>query len=346
MIRRGRPLVVAVWFLLLTALPVRAQEPSVRALLFYSPDDAACQSLLNDVLPPLLIEHGRNLSVLTIDVGRSESRKMFESALSALDIPSDEQFIPLIIVGEKHLSGLASIRDGLPGLIEEGLRNGGTEWPAIPGLDKVLRDAGFTQAPDTAWEKFLNDQPGNTLSVIVLAGMLFSLLASILFTFRPAPKILASIPAWVFPLLLAVGFAAAAYLTYTENTRSDVFCGGISHCTDVQNSPYSKIFGVIDVGEFGLLGYTLIGLSWLIHRFGNTKVRTVAAIAMFGFAVFGVSFSSYLTFLEPFVVGATCLWCLTSAVIMALILPLTILPVHEAIQSYTAAGNAHHPAGG
>jgi uncharacterized membrane protein len=33
-----------------------------------------------------------------------------------------------------------------------------------------------------------------------------------------------------------------------------------------------------------------------------------------------VLFSIYLTFLEPFVIGATCAWCLTSALIMTLLL--------------------------
>ncbi len=33
-------------------------------------------------------------------------------------------------------------------------------------------------------------------------------------------------------------------------------------------------------------------------------------------ALFGLAFSTYLTFLEPFVIGATCAWCLTSAVCM------------------------------
>jgi len=33
-------------------------------------------------------------------------------------------------------------------------------------------------------------------------------------------------------------------------------------------------------------------------------------------AWFGVLFTIYLTFLEPFVIGATCMWCITSAILM------------------------------
>ena len=34
----------------------------------------------------------------------------------------------------------------------------------------------------------------------------------------------------------------------------------------------------------------------------------------------GTLFSIYLTFLEPFIIGATCAWCLTSSIIMTVLL--------------------------
>jgi uncharacterized membrane protein len=40
-------------------------------------------------------------------------------------------------------------------------------------------------------------------------------------------------------------------------------------------------------------------------------------------AVAGVAFSVYLTFLEPFVIGATCAWCITSALLMTALLIMT-----------------------
>ncbi len=42
--------------------------------------------------------------------------------------------------------------------------------------------------------------------------------------------------------------------------------------------------------------------------------------------VVGVVFSIYLTFLEPFVIGATCAWCLTSALAVTLIMWLSARP--------------------
>jgi uncharacterized membrane protein len=42
--------------------------------------------------------------------------------------------------------------------------------------------------------------------------------------------------------------------------------------------------------------------------------------------LFGVLFSLYLTYLELYIIRAVCAWCLTSAVIMALLLLLTVGP--------------------
>ena len=45
---------------------------------------------------------------------------------------------------------------------------------------------------------------------------------------------------------------------------------------------------------------------------------------MLDMTVFGVLFSIYLTYLEPFVIGAVCAWCLTSAVVMTLLLLVSV----------------------
>jgi uncharacterized membrane protein len=46
-------------------------------------------------------------------------------------------------------------------------------------------------------------------------------------------------------------------------------------------------------------------------------------VALFLLALVGTLFSIYLTFLEPFVIGATCAWCLTSAVLMTVLMLLS-----------------------
>ncbi len=333
MFRSGRALLAAGIVLLLTASHVRAQDTSVKAVLFYNPGCGACKTLINETLPPLVLKHGSNLLIYTVDVTNPEGDKLYQAALSALAVPQDQQDVPFLVLENTYLAGLNTIQDQLPGLIEEKLLQGGTGWPSIPGLEAALQKAGFS-TPSNPWDKFIADQPANSLAILVLLFLFLSLVFSILITFRAAPEFMDSIPEWVFPVLLVVGMAVASYLTYTELTQSEVFCGGISHCQEVQDSQYSKILGLITIGEFGILGYCLIGLAWLVYRMVHGMTKKIAAIAMFGFAVFGVSFSIYLTFLEPFVIGATCLWCLSSAIIMGLILPLTTRPVQTILQPY------------
>jgi len=331
MVHRSTFLIALSCFLLLPALSAHAKEPTVNAVLFYDPGCGQCTQVINTILPPLLVKYNQSLLIFPIDVTKGPGQTLYRAAIAALGIPSGQQFVPLMIAGNNYYSGSTAIQSQFPAFIDQSLAQGGTPWPAFPGLTDALGKAGLAAAPPTPMDKFLADQPANSLAVIVLAGLILSLVGSILFTFRATPKSLAAIPEWVFPALMVVGLGVASYLTYTELTRSEVFCGGISHCQSVQDSQYSKILGVISVGEFGVIGYCCIGLAWIVHRFSQGSRKEIAAIAMFGFAIFGVSFSIYLTFLEPFVIGASCLWCLSSAILMGLILPLTTGPVRTAI---------------
>jgi len=54
-------------------------------------------------------------------------------------------------------------------------------------------------------------------------------------------------------------------------------------------------------------------------------------LSLLGMTAFGTLFSIYLTFLEPFVIGATCAWCLTSAIIMNVLLWLSLMPAKLAL---------------
>ena len=124
-------------------------------------------------------------------------------------------------------------------------------------------------------------------------------------------------PMWLVPLAAVSGLAVAGYLAYVELTLSDAVCGVVGNCNTVQQSAYARIFGV-PIGVLGIAGYLLILVAWLLSRAG--KRQAPARKILQALALFGVAFSLYLTFLEPFVIGATCVWCLTSAVIMLLLL--------------------------
>jgi uncharacterized membrane protein len=80
------------------------------------------------------------------------------------------------------------------------------------------------------------------------------------------------------------------------------------------------LFGILPVGILGLIGYIAILLAWAVWQVGPLSLKKISSLAIWGMCVFGVLFSIYLTFLEPFVIGATCMWCISSAVLMIILL--------------------------
>jgi uncharacterized membrane protein len=121
---------------------------------------------------------------------------------------------------------------------------------------------------------------------------------------------------WSIPILVIGGLAVAGYFTFIESTGAQIMCGPSKGCDDVQNSKYAILFGVIPMGMFGLAGYIAILAGWLLLHYGPVSLKKLGAFSMWSFCIFGVIFSAYLTFLEPFVLGATCMWCIASAVFM------------------------------
>jgi uncharacterized membrane protein len=88
----------------------------------------------------------------------------------------------------------------------------------------------------------------------------------------------------------------------------------------VQQSEYAYLFGIIPIGVLGVLGYLAIGFVWILTISGPAYLRNISTMVLWGLALFGTLFSIYLTILEPFVIGATCAWCLSSALIMTFLL--------------------------
>jgi uncharacterized membrane protein/thiol-disulfide isomerase/thioredoxin len=125
---------------------------------------------------------------------------------------------------------------------------------------------------------------------------------------------------WLLPVVACLGLVVASYLAYVETGENEAVCGAVGDCNTVQQSEYAKLFGVIPIGVLGMFGYVMILAVWLASRYATGWIDDTAQAILFGLALFGTVFSIYLTFLEPFVIGATCAWCLTSAMLMILML--------------------------
>ena len=118
----------------------------------------------------------------------------------------------------------------------------------------------------------------------------------------------------------------AAYLAHVEVREVDAVCGPVGDCNTVQQSAYARLFGVVPIGVLGVLGFAAILVAWGVRRWKTGPAASWAAVALLAMTGLGTLFSIYLTFLEPFVIGATCLWCLSSAVIMTTLYGLAHMP--------------------
>jgi uncharacterized membrane protein len=78
-------------------------------------------------------------------------------------------------------------------------------------------------------------------------------------------------------------------------------------CGVVNHSPFAEIAGV-PVAVFGILGYAAIAAFALARRWWIVLLLTTGA----------VGFSIYLTYIEARILETYCIWCVTSAGIVAL----------------------------
>ena len=203
--------------------------------------------------------------------------------------------------------------------------------PADTGSGPLQTDLFPTNdpAPDDLMSKLWRDPAGNALATLVLAGML----AVVVYALRRLrwfwrerleillpPERLTGGRGWAVAALCLLGLAVSLYLAYVETTNTTAVCGPIGDCNTVQQSPYARLFGVLPIGVLGVLSYVVMLAAWAGMQWGQGWFHRLSALGLHALALFGTLFSIYLTFLEPFVIGATCAWCLTSAVSITLIL--------------------------
>lgn len=191
------------------------------------------------------------------------------------------------------------------------------------------------QQPANLSAKLARDPAGNALAIVVLVAMI-GIVVYAAMTFRntsTAPG--ATWYAAAVPVLALVGLIVAGYLAYVEMTQTTAICGPVGDCNTVQQSEYAHLFGIIPIGLLGMAGYVAILAAWVVSRYANEQLARFASLTLLAMTLFGTLFSIYLTFLEPFVIGATCIWCVTSAIVMTLLFWLTYANGKKALARVT-----------
>lgn len=206
---------------------------------------------------------------------------------------------------------------------------GGKVEPTEAGQEPAAPDTAFELhlAPDTAiaftaptrTDLLLRDPLGNGIAVatllLLLAGLAWSALAMV----RHRGWV-PSFPGWLFPALAVVGMGIAGYMSFVAVAGAEAVCGPVGDCNAVQQSPFAILFGVLPVSVLGLFGYLALLTAWGAAAWGPDALKPHAWTVAWAMAWIGTAFSAYLTFLEPFVIGAICAWCISSALVMVVML--------------------------
>jgi len=121
-------------------------------------------------------------------------------------------------------------------------------------------------------------------------------------------------------VLCVLGILVAGYMTWAELTDNETVCvdTGSIDCAAVQDSAYATTLG-IPIALLGLLGYTAI-LGVLVLEDQLEVFAAYGRTLVVGFALFGVIFQTYLTYIEAAVLEKWCQWCVTSYIIITALL--------------------------
>jgi protein-disulfide isomerase/uncharacterized membrane protein/rhodanese-related sulfurtransferase len=139
---------------------------------------------------------------------------------------------------------------------------------------------------------------------------------------------------FLFALSL-VGLFISSYLLWVYTSPSHpLVCLGTG-CDTVRASPYAHVMGY-PMPMFGVLMYSAVAL--LLFAEPLMASWTARGIRFLVLAILGVAFlfSVYLTGLEAFVIHAWCEWCVTSAIVVTLMLALAIWEVVRPLPPSTA----------
>ena len=126
-----------------------------------------------------------------------------------------------------------------------------------------------------------------------------------------------SVAALLFSL---VGLGDASYLTAKHLAGSSVPCNILNGCELVLSSQYAEFYG-IPTAAFGAIAYFAAFSLTLLVYFGNAKLwKLFGAVSTLMFL-----FSLWLVYLQAFVIGSFCQFCLLSAVTSTLLFLLFVL---------------------
>jgi thiol-disulfide isomerase/thioredoxin len=104
----------------------------VRVILFWMDGCPHCHEVIDNVLPPLRQQYGRQLEIRMIEVSSMEDINRLYEIGEGYGLKPEQIGVPFMIIGENVLIGSQQIPAELPGLIERYIKLGGWITPKFP----------------------------------------------------------------------------------------------------------------------------------------------------------------------------------------------------------------------
>lgn len=131
-------------------------------------------------------------------------------------------------------------------------------------------------------------------------------------------------------VVAAMGTIVSSYLTWIHYSGDLALCIGVGGCEAVQQSRFSVV-GPLPVALIGLAGFVAILAVALLRLRGDAPWWTDSTL--FGLSLAATLYVAYLTYIELFVIGAVCPWCITVALCSASVLALVSFDLVRAQRS-------------
>jgi uncharacterized membrane protein len=304
--------------------PVPESESPVEGIMFTTPDCHDCQLIVSQVLKIASQDYPGQFRVETVNIITSADVDYLHQVTAQYGLTVDETDLPLLILGNEILVN-EEIPALLPALLEKYLRTGEASNTPLP------TPAGRSNETSTPAETSPAFQQGYWIAIGTLIFMAAALLYTLTLLALAAnrhlpPRSFPTWRTWGIPILALIGLGVASYLAYVETQRVEAVCGPVGDCNAVQRSAYARVFGILPVGLLGVVGYLAILSAWVWGRFRRDAMARYASLAVFGMSLLGTLFSFYLTCLEPFVIKAVCMWCISSALVITLVMLISLNP--------------------
>ncbi|MFN2184525.1 MAG: hypothetical protein ACK2UU_11060, partial [Anaerolineae bacterium] len=117
-----------------------AQEPVVRFRFFYAEDCQHCQAIKAELFAELLAEYGSQLEISYLEISDPAVFQQMVALEKQYDVAAEVADVPEVFIGDQVLIGEEAIREKLPGLVNQFLREGGVEL--APLAQGITNEAG------------------------------------------------------------------------------------------------------------------------------------------------------------------------------------------------------------